>query len=281
MSKHIIYLILLLIFVTLYVKYRYENYTETFEQQNNAVCFIIRSVNDIILEFAEKCAQYSDVYIVVDDNDQRIDTKNSKVKILQINKYDCIENNYINSTWRFRQDVTGWDKAFYYFCENNNYDNVWFVEDDVFIPTADAFVKIDQKYGKVDFLCNLFNYVFPKSTHPNNEWKQKLLDSHKYMKHTNIHWTWVCAMRCSKKLLSDIKKIKNENKQLFFHEILVPTIVKKNNLTYKKIPELKNIIYRKIYKSEDIIKNDTFLYHPIKDYAEQKRLRQLIKEKSK
>lgn len=281
MSKHIIYLILILIFLTLYLKYKYENYPELFEQQKNAVCFIIRNLNDITLEFAEECAMYSDVYIIVDDNKQKIKLKKGKVKILQINNDLCKKNNYIKSTWRFNEDVTGWDKAFYYFCENNNYDNVWFIEDDVFVPTADTFVKIDQKYGKVDFLCNLFNYVYPKSTNPNNAWKEKLFDGHKYMNHTNLHWTWVCAMRCSKKLLSDIKKIKKDRGELFFHEILIATIVKNNNLTYKKIPELQNIIYRKIYKSEDIVKNDTLLYHPIKDYNEQNRLRQLIKNKLK
>ena len=279
MSKHIIYLILLLIFLTLYIKHRYENYTETFVQQNNAVCFIIRSLNETIVEFANECSLYSDVYIIVDDNDQKIELKDSKVKIIQINNDVCKKNNYIKSTWRFSEDVTGWDKAFYYFCENNKYDNVWFVEDDVFVPTADTFVKIDQKYGRVDLLCNLLNYVNPNKNHNDSRWKQKLIDAKKYIGHSNLHWTWVCAMRCSKKLLFDIKTIKKDKGQLFFHEILVPTIIKNNNLTYNRISELKNIVYRKIYKSEEIVKNDTFLYHPIKDYDEQKRLRQLIKDK--
>jgi hypothetical protein len=80
-------------------------------------------------------------------------------------------------------------------------------------------------------------------------------------------------MRCSNKLLKLIKNTKNNKNQLFFHEIMIPTLVDNYNYTFKIIPELKNIHYKKDYKDSDIIKNKFLLYHPIKDYDRHVKLR--------
>jgi hypothetical protein len=108
-------------------------------------------------------------------------------------------------------------------------------------------------------------------------WLYKINEIEKLLPNKEIYWSWVCAMRCSNNLLQLIKLFKNNNKQLFFHELLIPTIVKNNNLKYKLIDELKNIIYRNEYNDDEIINNPTYLYHPMKDLNRNHKLRLKIK----
>jgi hypothetical protein len=277
MDKIILYLILILFMISILSKITYESYSsDNSIKQNNAICFITRYLDPVLLNFAESCSKYNDIYIVVDDNTQLVSiNKTSKVKILQINNNECINNNYIKSTWRFKLDVTGWDKAFYYFCENNKYDNVWFIEDDVFIPKPNTIYNIDLINNSSDLLCkDMINVTNNKSN--NQSWLDKINNAKQLLQSKPIYWSWVCAMRCSSKLLKLIKLFKERHKQLYFHEILIPSLVKINNLLYKTIPELKNIIYRKDHNDSDIISNPTYLYHPIKEYHRHESLRQVM-----
>lgn len=280
MDKNILHLVLLLLIISIIFKMNYELFTPSLinlkSKKNNAICFIIRLLDPKIVEFAESCTKYNDVYIIVDDNKQEIvkDPK-SKVKIIRMDNNECSNNNYIRSTSRFDLDVTGWDKVFYYFCKNNTYDNVWFIEDDVFIPKSNTLYNIDLLYPSEDLLIrDMVNITDNEST--NQVWLDKI-KGYKKLVNTPVYWTWVCAMRCSKKLLRYVHEFTIKYKQLYFHEMMIPSIVKNNDLSYNKIPELRNIIYRKEYDDKEIISNPTFLYHPIKDYDRQQKLRIIIK----
>jgi hypothetical protein len=244
------YLIILLIIIC-FIYLAINNYS-LFTQSKHAICFITREYNKIFFDFANTFADNYDVYIVVDYNQPIVST--DRVKIIQIEDNECITNNYIWSTYRFNKMVTGWDKAFYYFCEKVDYEYVWFIEDDVFIADSSILVNIDTKYPNID-----------------------LLPGHKWLKHANgfipkeyklnmeIHQTLLCASRVSKKLLNLVKEISKKYKRLFFHEILFISLVIHNKLTYKLIPELKNILYREDWTFEKIKKNMNILYHPVKD----------------
>lgn len=273
MDKNILHLILILFIVSILSKINYESYASnqlSNIKQNNAICFISRNLDPNLLNFAKSCSLYNDTYIIIDNN-QEI-KKISHINIIQINNDECFNNNYIKSTWRFGLDVSGWDKAFYYFCENNTYDNVWFIEDDVFIPFPDTLYNIDRKYNTNDLLIKDMINISNQISH-NSAWIEKKNDAKKLLDTEELYWSWVCAMRCSKKLLNVIKKFKQEHNQLYFHEILIPSLVKINNLSYKTIFELRNIVYRKEYDDKEIISSPTSLYHPIKDYERQKKIR--------
>ena len=283
MDKNILYLIVTLIIISIILNY---NNIELFTSVNppsnnkskNAICFITRNFDIKLLDFAELCSKYNDTYIVVDNNEEILgEFQDSNVTIIQIDNNECFNNNYIKSTWRFNLDVTGWDKAFYYFCENNNYDNVWFVEDDVFISKPNILYELDRKYGTEDLLIrDVVHATNPKSD--NKGWVNIINNLNKFEGIKKVYWSWVCAMRCSKKLLELIKSFKDKNNQLYFHELLIPSLVKNNNLSYKKIDELKYIIYRNKYKHVDIISKPMYLFHPMKNYDEHKKLRLMIKD---
>jgi len=320
MDKNILHLILILLIISILFKINYESFTTSFIDfinttnniaKNNAICFITRTLDPKTLEFAESCTEFNDVYIVVDDNNQEIvQDSTSNVKIIKLDNSECSDNNYIRSTSRFNLDVTGWDKAFYYFCKKNKvYDNVWFIEDDVFIPSSNTLYNLDLLYPSEDLIVReMSNITDNKSS--NQNWLDKIQgfknltnynsgsltnynsgsltnyndndnnnESYSYLnsKQKPVYWSWVCAMRCSKKLLKLVNEFSINYKQLYFHEMMIPSLVKNNNLSYSKIPELKNIVYRKEYDDEDIISNPSFLYHPMKDYERHEKLRIRIK----
>jgi len=270
-------ILLLLIFICIiYIVTNINKYL-LFTQENQdkyAICFISREYNKILFDFAETCADVYDVYIVVDDNTP-INYSSNKIKIIQIDEKECIDNNYIKSTYRFNQDVTGWDKAFYYFCKKVNYDHVWFIEDDVFIANVNVLSKIDKKYPKIDMLCQnnkIINDKFPKK----NKILPKLIKEKLNLK---LYQTMCCAMRISKNVLKLLSSIAIKHKQLFFHEMTVLSLVIHNNLSYEVIPELKSILYRKNWKIHTLKVNPNKLYHPIKNMNLHKKIRDYLNYK--
>jgi hypothetical protein len=51
------------------------------------------------------------------------------------------------------RQCSAWEKALYYFSRlEMSYDNVWFIEDDVLIPTTDTIRMIDSRHGKADII---------------------------------------------------------------------------------------------------------------------------------
>lgn len=279
MDKNILYIVSIIILIFIIFKYyKMEIFSSSSDcKSKNAICFMTRDLDVRLLNFAELCSEYNDTYIIVDNNEKIIQDSSSNVRIVQIDNSECGNNNYIKSTWRFNLYVTAWDKAFYYFCENNNYDNVWFIEDDVFISKPYVLNELDNKYGDSDILIRYITHVTnPKSK--DGAWNNIVGDLNKFPDMSSIYWSWVCAMRCSKKLLNIIKEFKNKNNQLYFHELLIPSLVKNNNLSYKCIDELKNIIYRYEYNDENIISNPTYLFHPMKDYDKNEKLRLMIND---
>ena len=52
--------------------------------------------------------------------------------------------------------MTAWDKAFYFFSiQRPEYDAIWFLEDDVFVPASDTLSRIDATYGLLSPLLSI------------------------------------------------------------------------------------------------------------------------------
>jgi hypothetical protein len=124
----------------------------------NAVCVITYKPDEKQLEFLNSINAY-DVYIIIDDNTNayiEMKIKFPNLTIVQIDNHKCREKGYINtSTIVLKKDISGWDKALYYFTYiKNNYEYVWLLEDDVFFNNEDTLIAIDNKYIQEDILCN-------------------------------------------------------------------------------------------------------------------------------
>ena len=238
------------------------------------ICLICLNPNNIWIEFLSTFTKY-DIVIIIDDNsiDYKIKYNNyTNIKFIQIENEECNKNGFINMNFCINKKISGWDKAIFYFANiNTTYNNVWFIEDDVFLYDENTLLNIDTKYNDSDLLTSIYK---ENSTGHKNDWHWEKIN---IKLSPPYYYAMVCATRISKTLLSKIKDYATEYKTLFFLEALFPTLCKSNNLQYDIPDELHTIIYRKIYTIEDI--NKINLYHPVKDKTKHKLYRNKLDEK--
>jgi hypothetical protein len=228
---------------------------------NNVICLLTKEPNIIWLNFLNSFTNYK-IYIIIDDN--TIDYKNMygtnypNIIFVQIDNSECIKNGYTNLNIMFKSNVTSWEKSIYYFTNiENNYDNVWFIEDDVFFRFEDTLTNIDKKYLDGDLLSNQLGI---NETGKKNIWHWNKIKINNKPPYYNA---MMCICRISKKLLNFIKIYVKKNNRFYFLEAMFPTICKQNNLINYEPSEFYNITWRNTFDFKDF--NENNLYHPVKD----------------
>lgn len=201
-------------------------------------CILSRNPHKGNLKTAEDIVKTGllDVVIIVDAPYTHSEDIHKDIKIVYISDEEAISNGYQYSC-KFvsfnHKDTVAWDKAFYYFgCVNKNYDFLWFMEDDVFIPSAELICNMTSKYNQYDVVAskivsypcnwNLWKYVEPYMKPP-------LLASR------------VCGVGLSRKLITCAADYVYNNKRIPFIEGFIPTIAANNNLVIVEAPELSSI----------------------------------------
>jgi hypothetical protein len=241
----------------------YEKYFNYVYNTRNIICLITFRPNKIWCDFLNLFKNYI-IFIIVDDNNFNLlnfinDYKN--IKFIQIEDSKCKLNGFININFILNKLITGWEKALYYFAveyQYNNYNFIWFIEDDVFFYNENTIIQIDKQYINDDLLSS--NYE------ENSDGNKSILNWH--WSRINIEYDppyyqgMMCIVRFSNNMLKCILNYAKKNKTLFFLEALFPTIAIKNNLKYSNPIEFV-IHYRYNFEKKDINKNN--LYHPIKD----------------
>lgn len=213
--------------------------------------------------------------MIIDDNKYNIYEKKNKYKninFIQIENNICKSKKYFNlTTCTIKKDVTGWDKALYYFTFiNNNFNNVWFIEDDVYFYNENILKIIDKEYKSSDFLSKKFKYC-------NKYWYHwKSID----IKFKSPHYfAMCCIIRCSNKLIKCIKKYIDTYEKLEFLEYFFPPVANKNNLICNTPKYFDNIYWNKsllLNNIQDLYNcNKNNFYHPIKNINIHKKLRKL------
>jgi hypothetical protein len=227
----------------------------------NAICLITLSPKKIWCDFLNTFTKYK-IFIIVDDNNFDLSDFNSNYKnihFIKIENKNCILNGYMNTSYiTFRKSVVGWDKAFYYFgVENNSYEYIWFMEDDVFFNNENTLLNIDNQYVNDDLLSNKYDVNIDGRK---KDWLwNRISTSHQPPYYNGM----MCIVRFSNHMMKCINNYATRFKTLYFLEALIPTIANKNNLKNNSPKEFYNIHYRHVFKKEDINIDD--LYHPIKD----------------
>jgi mannosyltransferase OCH1-like enzyme len=234
------------------------------------ICFLTLKPS---LEFYNFCKtlinKEYDVYICIDDNSYTIPQYDGVIKIIQIDNQECIEQGFKSSVSYFYNQACSRDKALYYFCRkydsvnnniNNNkqYEHIWFIEEDVFIPTNNTLMLIDSKYKNGDLLCRDQNVC-------DINHMVSLFNTVKDKIHFNAPYTqsMICAIRISKKILNHINDYVNEYRELFLDELLFTTIAKNNDLAIINPEEFSTIFFNRTWRFINIKPN--YLYHPLKD----------------
>ncbi len=226
-----------------------------------------------------------DIYVIVDDNNydiSELEDDFSNIKFIKIKEEICYKYGYIHLNFMVKKgEPSAWDKCIYYFCEVNkiNYKFIWFLEDDVFVPTSKTIKNIDYKYGNEDLLISRNDLVKNRKNIKNNIPYVQIQEIEKYMNSELkpfLSKSMVCAIRISNNFIKKIKLYVEKNKSMFFLEFFFPTLAKYYGLNIKKTDELKNIVFRKIWTIDDIFKEQNTLFHPVKKVLLQKSFRKTL-----
>ncbi len=276
-NKPVIILILFLIMCILFLLWKSnDNFTDYVPKIY--ICLLSVKPSELTYNYLKEINEKTKYPIVIVIDDDNYDIPNyiddGKIKIVKIDHNECEKAGYKGSVLYFKDKAVSRDKALYYFNkENIDYDYVWFIEEDVFIPDVYTIQNLDLKYQNADLLSS-GNEIF---TEKKNDWHW----NHIYSQ-TNLNPPYarcmICAIRCSKKLLKVIDEYAKKNNNLFLDEALFNTLSLKNNLEIKVLPELILHWYNIEWKVKEM--NKKTLYHPIKSIEKQEEYRKYIQENS-
>lgn len=237
-------------------------------EKKNIICILTVRPCIKTYNFIKELKLKSDyeVFIVIDDNKYDIPNYDGVVKVIKIDNEESESKGYKNSILWLNGRAGSRDKALYYFNRYyTNYDNIWFIEDDVFIPKINTIKDIDNKYIEADLLTSA-HQIFHKI---DDNWHWPTVK-----KNIKIDLPYatsmICAIRCSRKMMTSIDDYVKKYNDLFLDEALFNTLALHNKLNVKVIPELSTIVWKRGLMGwglEDI--KTTNLYHPIKDIQQQ------------
>lgn len=206
-------------------------------------------------------------YLIVDDN-------SISYPHFQLDDNKCAP--YINSSvykgiTSLQKNPNSWDKMFYLFLKETDYDFVWVFEDDVFIPSVDTIVNLNEKYKDCDLVVpNNF-----KKTDSIKDWHWSyLLDKYE----PPFYHSMVCAFGMSRKMMNCLRDFVNKNNTLYYHEVMLNTIAMQNNLKLVDAFELKSVVWQGHWGIDEFLLLPNNVFHPVKDLDTYDNLRMQIQE---
>lgn len=234
--------------------------------------------SDSSFEFGNEL-HYNDDYkirYVIDD-----DTKDNSEdnRIIQMSEKSARDEGFWGSVLYFPSRASSRDKALYYFCRRfHDFDFLWLIEDDVFIPRSDTLYRIDQQYPDIDLLTSPVGFeisaMLPEPVH----WHWHHVKNQKMDFPLPWSKTMICAIRVSNKYMQMLDQYVSLKKRLFLDEALFPTLALHNNLTVSTPQEFQHVTYNK-YINFESISNVSNLYHPVKDLAVHSDWRKMLKKR--
>jgi len=239
----------------------------------NCIALITKEPNLVWLDFLNTFKEL-DVYLIIDENTlnykEIYNNKYPTINFIQLDNNLMRESGFMNSsTLTGMPSIISWDKALYYFgVKNTSYDNVWFIEDDVFFYDESTLTILDQKYTNSDILvskCDL---------RKDDEWFWPVLQINFSKPH---YCAMVCGVRMSKTLLGHISNYAKNNKTLFLLEAMFTSIAKHHNLVVDIPNELKSVVYQHNWQLNDITKSN--VYHPVKIMSQHGHFRNILANK--
>jgi hypothetical protein len=237
-----------------------------------AICLVTKEPSRIWIEFLATFTKY-DIYILIDNisfDTSIYEEKYKNICFIKIKDQECIDTGYIHSSYMptsslHFNEIIAWDRALYFFTQLNQYEHVWFFEDDCFFYGEETITKIDEKYPDPDILCRDKN---PEPKEGEWGWFWPAITIH--FPPPYFH-SPICAVRMSKLLLFHINEYVKEHRKLFFIEALFPSIAHKHRLMYQTIEELQPLHWRRTWDLSEF--NEKQIFHPMKDMMDQQKTR--------
>lgn len=255
-----------------------QKFTEKKKKKKSIIlkCFLTVAPNELFYNFVKQLPQIKNTYICIDKNDYEIPNYDGEIQIIKVDNKLCEHKGYKDTHSRIRGS-TSREKALYYFIENKiQFDFIWFIEEDVLIPSTTTLENIDRKYPDQDLLVRDHEVIYKKRSN----WHWNLVNSQLKDKldlpYASTKGAGICAIRCSKKLIDCVQAFVDQHNTLFFCETVFNTIALHNRLAVKDIQELKTIMWRRYWKNHEIKK--TNLYHPVKSMKKQYEMRNFLRK---
>jgi len=240
----------------------------------NIICFLtVRPCTTFYNLCKELINENTLVYICIDDNEHSISDIDDSVKIIKIKNEDSSNAGY-NYMYSKSKIPTARDKALYYFNRiyKNDYKHIWFIEDDVLIPSKNTISNIDKKYIDNDYLVR--ENTIKENPTKNDGWAfPQILDTTEYRGVFSI--AGIMAIRVSKKMMKAIDEFVKKYKNAFFDEAFFGTVALNYNIDITVTPELYYMwpLQQTLQKESKNNYKEKFLYHPVKSINQQRNIR--------
>ena len=233
----------------------------------SAVAFLTARPSLETIYFAQQLTgdiSFIDVYVIIDDNNVSFSQwKSARLRFLQFNETVCNEFGFRRSNLAgIRRACSAWDKAIYFFARVSlQYRFVWFVEDDVFIPSTQAFLSLHHLYSSNnDLIAADIQYGPDGNLHG---WFHTHLIANEF----TLPWCngIVSGVGLSRRLLSAADEYVRWRGHLPFIEFLFHILVVQDGQMKVVIPpELATIVYRTTYSFEKVLAAPNNWWHPVK-----------------
>ncbi len=195
-----------------------------------------------VVQQSERYTRVADKVVVIVDRLEKEAKLASNVTLFTEGDAWCKTNGYCHMHPKVA--VTAWDKAFLYLERHPADKAVWLVEYDVYVHHVDALPQLDRQHSKADLILPML----PKIPHGQRAVVQKAL----WSKKEDPHWPWwregngmgaqnnlvhniTQLCRLSPKLIQHCLRWRRQHKRFHFHEILLPTLVKRHQLSHALI----------------------------------------------
>jgi predicted O-methyltransferase YrrM len=244
--------------------------------KNAVVLLTVRPNKGQVDFFRQMERENLDLFVLADDN-QVDGAAYEGIRLIQIDDRLCRDKGFrrFNPMIPKPFECSAWDKALYYFSSvNHSYDNVWIVEEDVFVSSPDTISRLDTKYGEADIISAANNVNEAGELESWFWWRHIPVDA------LPLPWAWsmVCGVRLSRAALQAVKEFvaleETQNASCLNIEFVFHTLALHQGLKVVVAEELKGVVWRKDWSTPELLGDG--LYHPIKDVERHAVLRKEI-----
>jgi hypothetical protein len=248
-----------------------------------AIALLVHRPDRRIVAFHEQVAAHGyDLHVVVDDNDCSLPahpaTRYVRPDERQVIAAGFIALNHVITNAK-KDVVSAWEKALYHFsCVDRSYSHVWFIEDDVFIPSPGVLPSIDASHPAADLLCSQNKLNLTGEVQSWSWWRSvpdRILP---------LPWasSMVCVTRLSRALLDEVgtfvirtrqpmrearqqARLAGKPRPYLFIEYLFNTLALHRDMKVECPDPLATVVWRSQWAPGDF--EDGRIYHPVKDAA--------------
>jgi hypothetical protein len=262
-----------------------------------AIVLLVHRPDPRQVAFYQSLAEEGYAVLVVVDDPAFKAPPSMDVSYVQVDERACLKAGYVflNPMIAIRKQlpVAAWEKALFHVCRvARSYELVWFLEDDVFVPSIDVIVATDRDHPSADLLCQRNSVNLSGETRSWDWWS--------WVPPEVLPLPWgasmVCASRVSRRLLTAVDALISANAvrmmelharakqkqgplRFLFIEFLFNTLAMRHAMRIETPVSLSTSLFHKRWQVEEM--DLAHIYHPVKDRDAHIAWRKLLEERAR